>query len=52
MCPCMQVTGYNPITTGMIVAASILSAAGPIIFFVYYILDSMHYKNTGKALSW
>jgi hypothetical protein len=48
----IETTGYNPMTTGMIIGASILSAIGPIFFIVYYFLDSAHFKKTGRALAW
>lgn len=48
----VECKGYNPITNGLIVAAAILSAFGPLFFIIYYIMDNMHYAKTGKALSW
>jgi hypothetical protein len=48
----LQSEVYNPRTPGMIAAAAILSAFGPIFFIVYYIADNMHYTRTGKPLAW
>lgn len=48
----VQVMQYNPITTGLTVAAAILSCVGPIFFIVYYYLDAQHYSKTGKPLAW
>ena len=48
----IQVQQYNSITTGLTVAAAILSAVGPLFFIIYYYLDHRHYTQTGKPLSW